>query len=410
MPRASKGARLWLEPARERDGRKDNAAVWVIKDGGTKRSTGCRADDLAGAEQALKDYLAEKHEPPKRDGDPAQVLIADIISVFWRDVGTHYARPKETQSRLERLLAWWGDPETAERSIAAQRRPRETMTGTLADIRPATCQAYVAHVGAARSASMDLELLRAAAYHAHGQHMVDRRVTVALPPKSLPRERWLTRSEVATLIWLAWRTRRHQEGKEDTLGTRQHVARWMVCARYLGSRKASILIGCFERRLGSGFIDLDRGVWYRRGAGVRATKKRQPAVIIPGPLLAHLRRWRRNGQTYAVEFNRQPVTRIDKAFRAVVAEAVEHGLLREAEGSHDKVIPHTFRHTAITWAMQDGMDPYDAADYFGIDLKTLLDVYGHHAPEHQRRAVAIIENPRSRQSRTINAADRKRAG
>jgi integrase len=48
------------------------------------------------------------------------------------------------------------------------------------------------------------------------------------------------------------------------------------------------------------------------------------------------------------------------------------------------VTPHVLRHTAVTWAMQNGADPYAAADFFGMTLDVLTRVYGHHHPDHQK--------------------------
>lgn len=102
------------------------------------------------------------------------------------------------------------------------------------------------------------------------------------------------------------------------------------------------------------------------------------------PLLAHLRRWKRLGQKHPVEFNGRAVDRIDKAFRQLARDC-DHG---------GDVVPHTFRHTAITWGMQRGMDPWDASGYFGLSMQTLLEVYGHHHPDHLRDAAKKMGNAR----------------
>ena len=264
----------------------------------------------------------------------------------------------------------------------------EPMTGTLVDVRTATCKAYLAFVGAPRSARMDLELLRAAINHAHREQLLDRPIPVALPEKSLPRERWLTRDEVAKLVWAAWRHRRRDNGRSGTAddwATRKHLARFILIAAYTGTRKTAILNASFERAFGRGYIDLEAGLWHRRGAGVRATRKRQPAIPLPAPLLAHMRRWQKNGQKFAVEFNGQPVERMDKAFRLLV---------KDCELSGETVVPHTLRHTAITWAMQRGMDPWAASGYFGLNLQTLTENYGHHHPDHLRQAVETMARPK----------------
>jgi hypothetical protein len=60
--------------------------------------------------------------------------------------------------------------------------------------------------------------------------------------------------------------------------------------------------------IGRGWIDVARGVFYRRADGERETKKRKPAVPLPPELHDHLRRWKRRGQRFAVEWYGEPVT------------------------------------------------------------------------------------------------------
>lgn len=77
MPRRSKGPRLWLQPARRnKDGAVAEPAVWCVRDGSIKQSTGANAGDLAAAEAFLREYLIKKGAPRVRDRDPSQVLIS----------------------------------------------------------------------------------------------------------------------------------------------------------------------------------------------------------------------------------------------------------------------------------------------------------------------------------------------
>jgi integrase len=264
-------------------------------------------------------------------------------------------------------------------TMSAAGRPKVQLTGTVSDIGSASCKAYVATIDGQRTASMDLELLRAALNHAIKENLLLSAPSITLPEKSLPRQRWLTRSEVAMLLWAASRDSRTKNGRSgawDRWRARQHLARFILVAAYTGSRKQDILNASFEPNSARGYIDLERGLWTRKAQDKRATKKRQTTIPLPKPLLAHMRRWRRNGQVFAVEFNGRPVDRIDKAFRQLV---------KDCDLGPD-VVPHTFRHTAITWGMQRGMDPWDASGYFGLSMQTLLEVYGHHHPDHLRDA------------------------
>ena len=83
-----------------------------------------------------------------------------------------------------------------------------------------------------------------------------------------------------------------------------------------------------------------------------------------------------------MEWNGQPVRDVDKAFRNVASAA---GLL--------DVTPHILRHTAATWLMQLGTDPWQVAEYLGMTLKTLLDNYGHHHPDHLRGPRDAFDRP-----------------
>ena len=100
MSRQSKAARLWVEPERRNDnGSIRKRAVWVIRDGARKISTGKAAEDRAGAEQALHDYLADKYQPSRIRGRGAeQILIADVLQIYLEDVARRHAREDETNS------------------------------------------------------------------------------------------------------------------------------------------------------------------------------------------------------------------------------------------------------------------------------------------------------------------------
>ena len=128
-----------------------------------------------------------------------------------------------------------------------------------------------------------------------------------------------------------------------------------------------------------------------QGFGIAAVKGCGPPRNVnhrfhcPCPCSAHMRRWHKNGQRYPVEYAGQQIDRIDKAFREMIKES----------GLDGEIVPHTFRHTAITWGMQRGMDPWDASGYFGLSLQTLLDTYGHHHPNHLREAANKMARPKA---------------
>ena len=110
------------------------------------------------------------------------------------------------------------------------------------------------------------------------------------------------------------------------------------------------------------------------------TNKRRTPAPIPKHLTAHLRRWRDQGATWAVEYNGGAVNDIKRAFAKACLDAGLSG-----------VTPHTLKHTAITWAMQAGVNTWDAAGFFSTSEETIRNVYGHHSPDHMRSALEAIE-------------------
>ncbi len=366
MSAEAKGPRLWLKPGNRGSDGKRRPGTWTIKDdNGVRVSTGIRGSRAGRpppeAQEALAQYLLRRrHVSRERNRYADEVALADVIRLYAEERAPKQARPVEVIRRCETLMAWWGDRKLSE------------VTGR-------TCRAYVDHRNAP-VARRELEDLRAAIRYHHAEGYCREVVSVVLPERGPARDRWLTRSEAARLIWAAWRYREVQKGSPTGRRSRQHVARFVLVALYTGTRASAVCGASLGPIQGGGWIDLDLGVFYRRASGERETKKRRPPVRLPNRLLAHMRRWRGNGQTYAVEWLGKPVgTGVEKAFR---------GACKDAELVD--VTPHTLRHTAATWLMQRGTDLWEAAGYLGMTVETLERTYGHHHADHQKQAAANI--------------------
>jgi integrase len=383
LPRPPEPPRLHLRAARYRDGKIRTHSTWVILDSGKEISTGCRAEDRAGAEAALAAYIADKHSEPsrKKRQDIAEILIADVCAVYLRDKAPDHKRPEKTAERFVQLLEWWGDK-------------------VLEDINGRSCRDYVAwrcsmprkasrpHVtgNPARmvtpaGARRELEDLRAAVtYHRReGYHREE--VIVTLPRRGAPRHRYLRRSELAKMLWIAWQLREQavvvrgaRKGQPVKTPKRplRHLARFLLIGVYTGSRASAIAGAAFEPTPGHGWIDLKTGLFYRRDQAEIESSKRTPTILIPRRLLVHLRRWKRSNpeQRFVIEYRGRPVKEVNVGFKRIVGLA----------GLGAEVVPHTLRHTAATWLSQRGASMTDAAAFLGMSQAVYERVYRHHSP------------------------------
>jgi integrase len=394
MPRPSKGPRLYLRRARPSIRRK---AVWLIRDGQRDFATGCVGSPAdkgppEAAQRALADYIANKYSPARKARDIERIDIADVLTIYFDDCGDEQADRKKFEGRISRLNSFWGGR-------------------MLSEVSTATCKEYVKLRGNTGGARRDLEDLRAAIGHHASENLHRAIVKVWLPPKGTPRDRWLTRSEIAQLLWACWRHREFQmrhrgPDKGHRLPTDKrplrHLARFILIGVYTGTRGSAIAAASPKRAAGRSFVDLNQGIFYRLAQGKNVTNKRQPPAPIPRRLLAHMRRWQRLGLVggHFVEFNGKPIRSVKTAFSRAVQLA---GL--SSEGG--KIVPHTLRHTAATWLMQRGVSIWEAAGYLGMSAEILERVYGHHSPHHLKGAATAITGKDTKEVSVVNSVVRK---
>ena len=183
-------------------------ATWIIRDNGRDVGTGCAADEIAAAERKLEDYIASKYTPKRRVGHIDDIPIADVLSIYLdaqleklrdRFKVDSEAKTKTLSSpygnfkkRVEQLNAWWG-------------------AKMLGEVNGEACRSYRKKRRNRGGARRDLEDLRAAIGH-HAAEGYHREIVKApLPEKGEPRDKWLTRSDAAKLIWACWRYREMQK-------------------------------------------------------------------------------------------------------------------------------------------------------------------------------------------------------
>ena len=337
MPRPTKGARLE---------RRENG-VYHIRDGGRRLST--RTKDRREADRELARYIAEK-DRPAGPNTPDKMTVADALTLYGEQHAPTVKAPATIGYSIKALLPILGP-------------------WPLSAITSAVCRRYAKERGCSDgTVRRELGVLQAAINYCHAEGYVTAPVKVKLPPMPAPRDRWLTCQEAAKLIRAAYRNPKAR-----------HLARFILVALYTGTRSDAILRLQYARNPSGGWVDIERGVLYRRAAREVETKKRTPPVPIPRPLLAHLRRWELMGARHVVEHDGARVASLKTAWRTALQES---GIAHATK--------HDLRHTAITWAMQNGADRWHAAGFFGLTVDMLESTYGHHHPDHMQSAVEAM--------------------
>lgn len=241
------GARLVL---RKRAGREP---VWVIKDtGGFEQST--RTGHRERAEKALAAHIERKFRP----SGPAQasdLTISQVLSIYASDHAPSAADPASIAYAIDALEPFWGH-------LTA-----DSITG-------ATCRRYTAERGCAvATVRRELGVLRAALHFCAAEGYLIGVPVVSLPEAPKPQERWLTRQQVAILLWATRQLR---------IDGRRQMQRFILTSIYTGTRRtAALALAIDQPHTHAGWIDTERGVIYRMGTEERATAKRRTPARCP---------------------------------------------------------------------------------------------------------------------------------
>lgn len=275
-------------------------------------------------------------------------MIAEVLAAYGSEAAPEKPSARNIGYHISNLLKWWGSKRVA-------------------DIGVKSCKEYVKTKKPA-GAWADLKTLKAAVKYWHLEYgPLDSLPLFWKPQLNQPKERWLTRSEAARLLWAA---RRYQ-----------HLRRFILLGLYTGSRPGVLL------RLRWPQVDLGTELMSRTPAGKAQDKrKRAPKVKLGRRIMAHLRRWKR------LDGDEQVVCHFLDRWHPGAREVVDpHGAWDKiiAEAKLPGVTRHTLRHTRATWMMQKGVPIWEAAGFLGMTVKTLERVYGHHSPDHQENAANI---------------------
>lgn len=319
----TKGPRLYFNETRK---------SWVIRDGVKYLRTGCSLEQRSKAEEKLSDYIASKYKPAPSPSP----LLADVFRTY-----LHH-RPKQAHC-ISNLKGFW-----AEKIVS--------------DVNSNLCREYAAKrpPGAGRR---DLQTLKASINYWHREiHALPRIPTIELPPPGEPRDRWLSRNEMARILWEA----RHIP----------HLYRFAVIGYYSGSRSKAILNAEWS------WVDFNRGIMHRRGSGEgEVWNKRRPKFKMKARLISHLKRWHRldaGKSRYIVSYAGKRVNRVTQSWN----EACKRAGVKNAP-------PHVLRHTRVSELLANGVSIWDTAKSVGMSALMVERVYGHIMPGWQEEAASV---------------------
>lgn len=303
------------------------------------------------------------------------MTVAEVLAIYGEEHAPTVAAPARLGFAISALLPFWGalpvsavKGSTCRRYGAIRTKPiygrvkgKRAIVGQ-APVSPGTIRRELNCLGAALS------------YCEREGYLLDA-PRVTLPEKPETTQRALTRDEAAKLLRAARKR-----------GQRQ-VAQFLLIGLYTGTRKDAIMrLRLSGPSTTGGWFDLEAGLLFRRGDGERVTNKRRSPAKVPRQLLAHARRWKRMGQTWAVEWKGQRIGSMKTAW-AKVARDANLGWMPT---------PHTLKHTAITWAIQGGASVTDAAGFFSTSIETIERTYWHLSPHFQTGAVQAMEGKQGR--------------
>ncbi len=392
MPRPAKPPHLvWIKPkyAPGPEKKLKSRGYWAIKHRSKLISTGLGLEFREQAEEKRLAYevalyaqrsaveIAQEHGKGPRD-----VLVVDLIRFF---VERHQEKiEKKSKQKLrdylntiERLIRFWDTKSVHQinegtikeyRLKARAGKPLANST-TLREL--AELKSMIGY--GIRKGVLDL-----------GGHIID----WELPPPPEPRMTFYSRSEVAKLVWTAYRRKNLAMGKPEIgVHTSKHIARFILIAVKTGTRSEKVEKASYVDRDDRPWMDLENGIFYRGGVANKSpANKRADPVRIPDDLLSHLRRWRKEGSDDVIASLRGAGT-TRKGFYNLKREV----LSRERAA---KVNRHTLKHTCASWLMRDRVDMDIIASYLSTTEEVIKAHYGHFHPDFHKEVNEAVKQGR----------------
>lgn len=310
---------------------------WTDPASGVTRSISTRETDRQRAEIWLEQYKAGLAHPEP----PPEPTINDIID--------HYLEERRGHVAAFDTLEW--------AAIALRHHVGKLQSRMLS--RRLYMTKRLASGVSPGTVIREIVTLRAALHLAERDGWIKEAPYIEAPPKPPPRDRWLSREELAQLIANAGAP---------------HTRLFIVLAYHTAARAGAILDLTWDR------VDFERRLITYDRPGRTVNKKRRAIVPINTPALVDLQAARLVATgPHVLEFRGLPVRSIKTGFNAAVRRA----------GIED-CSPHILRHTAATHLVMAGVPLSEIARLLGDTEAMVEKTYGKHAPDYLRRAADAL--------------------
>jgi integrase len=308
---------------------------WYIQwfEHGHSKRASTRTADRNEAEAILAAFRLVKADRPVAD-----LTVPQVLDWYWDNHGHSRMRPQNIDLAMRYLKPFFGATLALDLSLDMQEH-------------------YVAHrrdAGAGdESIRRDLDVLSAALKRAVKYKKLDHAPPIYRITPAPPRERWLTRSEAARLLW-------RMRGKRQA-----HLRLFTRLALYTGARTGAILDLTWDR------VHFDTGLIDFRVPGRRVTKKRRTVA----PMTRKLRRMLAHAKTHArsdhvVSWGGD---RVDRVAKGCIAHAEAAGIKGFS--------PHVLRHTFASWAVQRRVPIFTVGKVLGQTVASTTERYAKLAPD-----------------------------
>jgi len=378
MPRPNQGPRLVLYGPDNRHGatprRGFKTYVWYVvwSERGTKRERSTGTEDRLDAREILRQVEDEVTDslgaPPVARARPShQILIGDVLAIYGEKQGKRVKARVRLGVAIIKLSDFWADRTVAEVNQDSIDKYIEKRLADFAEserARVASAKAKGKQPKPPRTLSIstvrrELVTLRAALRHAYFTHALKDVPPMRLPAETEPRDRYLTRNQIAKLVRAA-----------RSLPRARYLALFVLIAFYTGARMRAILRLRWESHSeGGGWVDLERGTINFLGNDTQ-TKKRRIRMAIPSRLKVLLQLARLRTNTHVLEYNGRPIDDVKTAMARAARAAGIGGMTT-----------HTLKHSAISHLLALGVPIWTVSRLTGTSVATIEKTYGHMDPE-----------------------------